>query len=209
MNQSQFADFLGISRQSIGFYEAGGRAPDANTIKLICEKCNVSADWLLGLPGEKTNSRAEKIIGRAVGLSPQTARWLNREVEGLFSAKSTLERYASNSISAFLNHATDRTPNQLREIEAYVHKAIIHDAYDTQERAQRLQEFLDSEDADAMTMWRFFLTQLGADIEAVGDKRDREIDSAIRMIRDLITKYVSMRGKELRELLAETEGEKR
>lgn len=48
-SQTAFAEFLGISRQSIGFYESGSRLPDAATIKLICEKCNVSADWLLGI----------------------------------------------------------------------------------------------------------------------------------------------------------------
>lgn len=49
MNQSEFARFIGISRQSIGFYESGSRLPDASTIRLICDKCNVSADWLLGV----------------------------------------------------------------------------------------------------------------------------------------------------------------
>lgn len=49
MSQEEFAKHIGISRQSIGFYESGKRVPDANTIKLICEKCNVSSDWLLGL----------------------------------------------------------------------------------------------------------------------------------------------------------------
>ena len=58
MSQAAFADFLGLSRPTIGFYERAdmnnGRIPDADTLKLICEKCNVSADYLLGISDEKT-----------------------------------------------------------------------------------------------------------------------------------------------------------
>ena len=48
-DNTEFAKFLGISRQTVGFYCNGDRIPDAQTLKLITEKCNVSADWLLGL----------------------------------------------------------------------------------------------------------------------------------------------------------------
>lgn len=48
-NNIEFAECLGISRQTVGFYLNGERVPDAENIKLIAEKCNVSADWLLGL----------------------------------------------------------------------------------------------------------------------------------------------------------------
>ena len=47
--QAEFAEFLGISRPTVGFYENGSRLPDALTLRKIAEKCNVSADWLLGL----------------------------------------------------------------------------------------------------------------------------------------------------------------
>lgn len=209
MTQIEFAEFLGISRQSIGFYESGKRVPDASTIRQICEKCDVSADWLLGLPGEKTNRKAEKIIGRAVGLSPETARWLSSEVNGVISAESPLARYASHSISAFLNYAVEYFPKYLQEIEADVHGAIVHDAYDTPDRTQRLKEFLDSKETEEMTMRMFFITNLGADIESVGDKRDKEIDSSVKTFRKVVEEYVSKRGQELRALLArmkESEG---
>ena len=52
-NNIEFAECLGISRQTVGFYLNGERVPDAENIKLIAEKCNVSADWLLGLSDVK------------------------------------------------------------------------------------------------------------------------------------------------------------
>lgn len=47
--QGEFAEFLGISRPTVGFYENGTRLPDALILRQISEKCNVSTDWLLGL----------------------------------------------------------------------------------------------------------------------------------------------------------------
>ena len=48
-SNTEFAEFLGISRQTVGFYWNGDRVPDAITIIKIAKKCEVSADWLLGL----------------------------------------------------------------------------------------------------------------------------------------------------------------
>lgn len=47
--QAEFAEKVGISRPTVGYYENGTRFPDAITLRKIAENCNVSADWLLGL----------------------------------------------------------------------------------------------------------------------------------------------------------------
>lgn len=47
--KAAFADFLGLSVQSVGFWLNGDRAPDAENLIAICKKLNVSADYLLGL----------------------------------------------------------------------------------------------------------------------------------------------------------------
>jgi transcriptional regulator with XRE-family HTH domain len=51
MTQAEFAKHLGISRPTVGFYEAGERIPDAFTLKKIVNRCNVPADYLLGVTG--------------------------------------------------------------------------------------------------------------------------------------------------------------
>ena len=53
-SNTEFADFLGISRQTVGFYCNGDRVPDALTLIKISQKCGVSVDWLLGLSTAKT-----------------------------------------------------------------------------------------------------------------------------------------------------------
>lgn len=52
-SNKEFSDFLGMSRQTVGFYCNGDRIPDALGVKTIAEKCGVSADWLLGLTNDK------------------------------------------------------------------------------------------------------------------------------------------------------------
>ena len=44
-----FANQLGLSRVTVGFYLHGERVPDIMTLYMICDHYNVSADWLLGL----------------------------------------------------------------------------------------------------------------------------------------------------------------
>ena len=47
-SNTDFADFLGLSRQTVGFYCNGDRLPDVITLIQIAERCNVSTDYLLG-----------------------------------------------------------------------------------------------------------------------------------------------------------------
>lgn len=49
----QFAKDIGISRQSLSYYLTGNCIPNANMLKKICEKCNVPADWLIGISETK------------------------------------------------------------------------------------------------------------------------------------------------------------
>lgn len=54
MTQAEFAEYLVMSRPTIGFYESGTRIPDSLGVRTIAEKCHVSADWLLGLSDVKS-----------------------------------------------------------------------------------------------------------------------------------------------------------
>lgn len=69
MSNTEFAEFLGISRQTVGFYCNGERIPDALGVRAIAEKCNVSADWLLGLSKERSPDIKIQEICKETGLS--------------------------------------------------------------------------------------------------------------------------------------------
>lgn len=49
MSQEDFAEFVGISRPTVGFYENEKRLPQADILKQIADRCGVSSDWLLGI----------------------------------------------------------------------------------------------------------------------------------------------------------------
>ena len=82
--QEEFARFLGISRPTVGFYESGQRIPDALVLRQIAEKCNVSADYLLGLTNEKTPEQDIQAICKKTGLSEKSvSRIISGKESGL------------------------------------------------------------------------------------------------------------------------------
>lgn len=69
LSVTDFAKKMGLSRQTVGFYLNGDRIPDCETLVQICQKCNVSANWLLGLPGPKDPNPEIAEIMQYTGLS--------------------------------------------------------------------------------------------------------------------------------------------
>lgn len=63
LTQEEFADKLGLARNSIASYESGRRTPNDAIIKLICKEFNVNRSWLIDGTGniEIELSREEEI----------------------------------------------------------------------------------------------------------------------------------------------------
>ena len=58
MTQSDVANALDVTVQTVSNWENGRRCPDAETIRALVMMFNVTADWLLGLsdnPQKRTN----------------------------------------------------------------------------------------------------------------------------------------------------------
>ena len=79
MTLKDFADKLGMSRATVGFYSAGQRIPDALGIKTIAEKCGVSADWLLGISDIRTADTTIRAACEYTGLSEAAIQNLHLE----------------------------------------------------------------------------------------------------------------------------------
>ena len=58
---TEFAAALGISRQTVGFWLNGNRAPDADSLITISEKMDVSVDWLLGFSEVRNFSKEPEL----------------------------------------------------------------------------------------------------------------------------------------------------
>ena len=82
MTLDQFSKKLEMSRATVGFYAAGQRIPDALGLKKIAKKCNVSADWLLGLSDVKSVDMDIRVACQSTGLTEKTVKLLHYGKEG-------------------------------------------------------------------------------------------------------------------------------
>lgn len=77
MTIEEFAKKIGLSRATTGFYISGSRLPDALRLRQIAEKCNVSADWLLGLSNVRATDPDIRAFSEITGLSENSATTLS------------------------------------------------------------------------------------------------------------------------------------
>lgn len=111
MTQAEFADFLGISRPTVGFYENGERIPDASVLIRIAKKCNVSTDWLLGISDNRITDN--RTIGEVTGLNDEAIEFL-----------SMCKMSESEKIDAFASFLIQNakcstvTPSELEEMKS-------------------------------------------------------------------------------------------
>lgn len=93
-NVTQFAKMLGMNRQSVDRYLNSKRIPDAPSIIQICQRMNVSADWLLGLSDIRSSSADLQAAVQYTGLPEST-------VERLRSFPGEMHYFKEKSAPAF------------------------------------------------------------------------------------------------------------
>ena len=94
-SQQDVADSIGVTKNKWSTWELGKYEPDLETLTLICEKFNVSADWILGLqdvqaenePAVHCANRKMSNISNALIKISETTREL---AEGLAELGKTL-----------------------------------------------------------------------------------------------------------------------
>lgn len=73
-----FANEVGISKSSVGYYENQNRLPDIATAAKMAEVLNVTTDYLVGLSSARTQAPKLKNICDHVGLSDKAVNMLAR-----------------------------------------------------------------------------------------------------------------------------------
>jgi len=56
MNVTEFSRFLGMKQRTVDACLRGERKPSIELLLAICEKCNVTSDWMLGRSSQKTST---------------------------------------------------------------------------------------------------------------------------------------------------------
>ena len=108
MKQAEFADFLGIPTGSVGGYESGKKFPNGKTLFKISKKCNISADYLIGLSDVKSPDIEIKAICDYIGLSEMSvnkihfyheSNMFNSEIISEFIAPDIRSTYYTSLLS--------------------------------------------------------------------------------------------------------------
>lgn len=87
LSQEEFAKKVGLSRPTVSFYESGERLPDALKLRQIAEKCQVSADWLLGLSDVQSRNEDIQNACHVTGLSESAVKRI-QELDNIDYRKS-------------------------------------------------------------------------------------------------------------------------
>lgn len=106
---ANFADRLGISDKTVGFWLNGDRVPDAENLKIIRDRLGVSIDWLLGYEDvdKPKSDTAIRTISEYTGLSHDAIEILhflqenNREESPAKKTLSSLSRLLKDELFYF------------------------------------------------------------------------------------------------------------
>ena len=76
----QFADMVGISKSTLGYYENDKRMPDIEILARIANVLNVNADYLIGRTNTASQKGKMKTVCEFTGLSDKSAEYLSNLV---------------------------------------------------------------------------------------------------------------------------------
>ena len=100
------ADRLGLSRNTVTQYYNGKRMPDSRILQQICDKCQVSPDYMLGLVDNPSIDVNIKMVAEYTGLDENAINALHEKKE------------FSNILNTLLNHETGT--EILHQIDIYI-----------------------------------------------------------------------------------------
>ena len=167
MTLDQFSKKLEMSRATVGFYAAGQRIPDALGLKKIAEKCNVSADWLLGISKARSRDASVTQICNATGLSEDivnvfyeggaTSETFNELFERstslmLFIMKIRALSVSISKINSIFSNGIEKWSDDISEARNYIRycrfeaidyiSSIINESYKCDEIDKRVNEIV-------------------------------------------------------------------
>jgi len=191
--QEDFAEFLGISRPTVGFYENGERLPDALLLRKIAIKCGVSADWLLGISDTKSQNQDVQTTCALTGLSENAVKILS-DMKQDFGGPDFLQ---------VLSELIEREPSEERRILRQIYYYLIiedrsHGELILDNRGG-VTKYDDKRYGQALT-----ILQQGEVAEAV--LKERIIDALKSARKDFQPTYRSMTPKELSEFYGAGKG---
>lgn len=119
MTQQEFADKIGVKRNTVATYEMGRSVPSDAAIMLICQTFNVSEDWLRNGTGDMfLPSQADEIseICSKYGFDPYVESFLREYAKLPAQKRQVLKEYFENVVNSM---SSPVSPNGLTAEEVY------------------------------------------------------------------------------------------
>ena len=107
----QFADMVGISKSTLGYYENDKRMPDIKILSRIADTMNVNADYLIGRTNTTALKGKMKTVCEFTGLSDSAAEFLAQLVKGKDYAKLSIINHLFDELSEDYDFYSYETQN--------------------------------------------------------------------------------------------------
>lgn len=200
--QQKLADLIGQSRQTVGNYMCGERIPDVETLYNIADKCNVSADWLIGLSDVRACDDDIKTACRYTGLSEENAKAIRR-INQVSPEWDDAEGVSLNE--AELNLRFDKsTSGKIYGFNSLFRRCIEHDffsaLFDVLYEFEKVKERLDVKPTEGSSRRDY---KKGAELISLDDcvhLMDEDWELALFRFQRACTRLIAEEDNELRKL---------
>ena len=107
----QFADMVGISKSTLGYYENDKRMPDIEILARIADTLNVNADYLIGRTNTTAQKGKMKTVCEFTGLSDNAAEYLAQLVKDKDYAKLSIINHLFDELTEDYDFYSYETQN--------------------------------------------------------------------------------------------------
>ena len=107
----QFANMVGISKSTLGYYENDKRMPDIEILARIADTLNVNADYLIGRTNTTALKGKMKTVCEFTGLSDSAAEFLARLVKDKDYAKMSIINHLFDELTEDYDFYSYETQN--------------------------------------------------------------------------------------------------
>ena len=107
----RFADMVGISKSTLGYYENDKRMPDIEILARIADTLNVNADYLIGRTNTTALKGKMKTVCEFTGLSDRAAEYLSELVKDKDYAKLSVINHLFDELTEDYDFYSYETQN--------------------------------------------------------------------------------------------------
>ena len=107
----QFADMVGISKSTLGYYENDKRMPDIEILARIADTLNVNSDYLIGRTNTTAKKGKMKTVCEFTGLSDCAVEYLSEVVKNKDYAKLSIINHLFDELSEDYDFYSYETQN--------------------------------------------------------------------------------------------------